>query len=146
MNINEVPQEGNATLAGVRKAVYARDENGQMVAVASQGWEVEEIVTLQAVDALKEQAAVALAAAIAGVSSPLEYWMYEKRMDIGVLAQSTGLWQWSVRRHLQPARFAKLSQKLLNVYADALGISIGQLQSLPVTSIPMKSSPVTSLS
>ncbi|MES2673028.1 MAG: hypothetical protein V4660_02255 [Pseudomonadota bacterium] len=132
MNINEVPQEGNATLAGVRKAVYARAENGQMVAVASQGWEVEEIVTMQAVDALREQADVALASAIAGVSSPLEYWMYEKRMDLGVLAQSTGLWQWRVRRHLQPARFAKLSPKWLSVYADALGITVAQLQSLPV--------------
>lgn len=134
MNINEVPQEGNATLAGVRKAVYARAENGQLVAVASQGWEVEEIVTMQAVDALREQADVALASAQAGVSSPLEYWMYEKRMDLGVLAQSTGLWQWRVRRHLQPARFAKLSAKLLSVYADALGISVAQLQSLPVKS------------
>ena len=132
MNINEVPQEGNATLAGVRKAVYARAENGQMVAVASQGWEVEEIVTMQAVDALKEQASVALASARAGVSSPLEYWMYEKRMDVGVLAQSTGLWQWRVRRHLQAESFSKLSPKLLNIYADALGMSIAQLKSLPV--------------
>ena len=131
MNVHEVPQEGNATLAGVRKAVYARADNGQMVAVASQGWEVEEIVTMQAVDALKEQASVALASATAGVSSPLEYWMYEKRMDISVLAQSTGLWQWRVRRHLQPIGFNKLSQKLLSIYADALGISIDQLKSLP---------------
>ena len=131
MNVHEVPQEGNATLAGVSKAVYARADNGQMVAVASQGWEVEEIVTMQAVDALKEQASVALASATAGVSSPLEYWMYEKRMDISVLAQSTGLWQWRVRRHLQPIGFNKLSQKLLSIYADALGISIDQLKSLP---------------
>jgi hypothetical protein len=136
MNINEVPQEGNATLAGVRKAVYARAENGQMVTVASQGWEVEEIVTLQAVDALKEQASVAWVSAQAGVSSPLEYWMYEKRMDPGVLAQSTGLWQWRVRRHLRATGFAKLSQKLLNVYADALGLSIEQLKSLPVKPLP----------
>ncbi len=131
MNIHEVPQEGNATLAGVRKAVYARADNGQMVAVASQGWEVEEIVTMQAVDALKEQASAALVSAKAGIGSPLEYWMYEKRMDLGLLAQSTGLWQWRVRRHLQPLGFAKLSQKLLSVYADALGISIDQLKSLP---------------
>ena len=131
MNINEVPQEGNATLAGVRKAVYARAENGQLVTVASQGWEVEEIVTQQAVDALKEQANAALARAKAGLSTPLEYWMYEKRMDITVLAQSTGFWQWSVRRHLQPARFTVLSNKVLGTYADALGISIDQLKSLP---------------
>ncbi len=131
MDINDVPQEGNATLGGERKAIYARNEQGQMVTVASRGWEVEEIVTQQAVDALKEQASAALQRARAGLSSPLEYWMYEKRMDIAILAQSTGLWQWRVRRHLQPMQFAKLSGKLLNIYADALGIDVAQLTSLP---------------
>lgn len=131
MDIDDVPQEGNATLSGLRKAVVARDENGQMVTVASFGWEVEEIVTQQAVDALKQQASAALTRAKAGLSASLEYWMYENRMDIVVLAQSTGLWQWRVRRHLQPARFARLSDKLLNIYADALGMHIEQLKSLP---------------
>ena len=131
MKVNEVPQEGNATLAGVRKAVYARAEDGQMVTVASQGWEVEEIVTQQAVDALHELADATLVRAKAGASSPLEYWMYAKRMDLLVLAQSTGLWQWRVRRHLQAARFATLTPKLLSIYADALGMSIAQLKSLP---------------
>jgi hypothetical protein len=57
--------------------------------------------------------------------------MYEKRMDIAILAQSTGLWQWRVRRHLQPAHFAKLSNKLLEKYAEALGMTVDQLKSLP---------------
>jgi hypothetical protein len=131
MDINDVPQEGNATLSGLRKAVYARDEKGQIVPVASRGWEVEEIVTQQAVDALKEQADATLARARAGLSSPLEYWMHEKRMDVALLAQSTGLWQWRVRRHLQPQRFNKLSDKLLSIYAEALGMRIDQLKSLP---------------
>lgn len=131
MDINEVPQERNATLAGVRKAVYARAADGSMVAVASQGWEVEEIVTQQAVDTLKELADAALVRAKAGQSSSLEYWMYAKRMDLIVLAQSTGLFQWRVRRHLQPARFAALSPKLLAIYADALGLSVEQLKALP---------------
>ena len=130
MDIDDVPQEGNATLSGLRKAVYARDEKGQIVAVASRGWEVEEIVTQQAVDAMKEQANAALARVKAGLSSPLEYWMLEKRMDVALLAQSTGLWQWRVRRHLQPQRFNKLSDKLLNTYAEALGMRVDQLKSL----------------
>lgn len=131
MFIGDVPQEGNATHSGVRKAVYARDEHGQIVSVASRGWEVEEIVTQQAVEALKEQASAALNRAKAGLSSSLEYWMYEKRMDIAILAQSTGLWQWRVRRHLQPIRFANLPDKLLNIYAEAFGMQIEQLKSLP---------------
>jgi hypothetical protein len=131
MNIDEVPQEGNITFGGGRKAVYARNKQGQIVTVASAGWEVEEIVTMQAVDILKAQAAEALSRAKAGLASPLEYWMYEKRMDVIVLSQSTGIWRWRVRRHLRPEIFAKLSPKLLDMYADALGLSTEQLQSLP---------------
>jgi hypothetical protein len=131
MDIDDVPQEGNVVLSGLRKAVYARDEHGHMVTVASKGWEVEEIVTQQVVDSLKQQASAALARAQTGQSAPLEYWMYERRMDIAILAQSTGLWQWRVRRHLQPARFAKLPNKVLGKYADALGMTIDQLKSLP---------------
>lgn len=131
MDVNEVPQEGNAVLSGQRKAVYARDDHGNLVTVASKGWEVEEIVTRQAVDALKEQAAAALGRAKAGQSASLEYWMFEKRMDVTLLAQSTGIWQWRVRRHLQPARFAKLPDTLLAKYADALGITVDQLKSTP---------------
>lgn len=131
MRINEVPQETNVILAGERKAVFACDENGMMVTVPCRGWEVEEIVTQHAVDALKQQASAALVQAKAGICSPLAYWMYEKRMDEVVLAQSTGLWRWRVRRHLQPQHFAKLPDRLLHVYAQALGLPIETLKSLP---------------
>jgi hypothetical protein len=131
MLVNEVPQEGNATLAGVRKAVYACDDQGHIVNVACKGWEVEQIVTQQAVDLLKVQENAALLRAKAGLASPLEYWMYAKRMDVTLLAQSSGLWKWRVRRHLQPARFARLSNRLLCQYADALGMHIEQLKLLP---------------
>ncbi len=131
MELNEVPQDNNATLGGYRKGVYARDANGRLVLVASSGWEVEEIVTSQAVDQLNEQAAAARTRCIAGKSSPLEYWMYAKRMDLELLAQSTGLWRWRVRRHLQAARFALLPEPLLQRYADALGMNTQQLRQLP---------------
>jgi hypothetical protein len=131
MRVNEVPQEINPILEGGSKAVFARDENGRMVTVPCPGWEVEAIVTQHAVDVLKQQAQAALVAARAGTTSPLTYWMYEKRMDETVLAQSTGFWRWRVRRHLQPQHFAKLPAHILQVYADALGLKIDTLKSLP---------------
>jgi hypothetical protein len=131
MRVNEVPQETNAALAGIRKAVYACDENGVVVTVPSLGWEVEEIVTQHAVDAIKQLASVTLANAKAGMCSPLAYWMYEKRMDEVVLAQSTGIWRWRVRRHLQSRHFAKLPDRILHIYAEALGLPIDTLKSLP---------------
>ena len=131
MDVRDVPQEGNVTLEGHRKAVYARDAAGKIVAVGSAGWEVEEIVTLQAVEVLREQAKAARSRAEAGLSSPLECWMYARRMDLPLLAQSTGIWQWRVRRHFRPEIFKKLGDSLLSRYAEALGISIAQLKSLP---------------
>lgn len=131
MDIDEVPQDNNRTLGGYRKGVYARDASGRMVLVASSGWEVEEIVTSDAVEQLNEQAAAARKRVEAGLSSPLEYWMYARRMDLSLLAQSTGVWRWRVRRHLQAAHFAKLPPLLLQRYADALGISSETLRQLP---------------
>ncbi|MDP5240946.1 hypothetical protein Q9Q94_15495 [Uliginosibacterium sp. 31-16] len=131
MDIDQVPQEENRTLGGHRKAVYARDASGKMVLVASKGWEVEEIVTVQAVDVFHAQAEAARQRAEAGQSAALEYWMYARRMDVEMLAQVTGLWQWRIHRHLRPAVFARLSPKILARYAEALGLPAEQIRCLP---------------
>ncbi|MEJ8853952.1 hypothetical protein WKW79_05200 [Variovorax robiniae] len=131
MDIDAVPQEGNATLNGHRKLMYARDASGHTVTVGSRGWEAEEIVTTHAVDALVAQAEDARARVLAGAAAPLEFWMYERRMDVALLSQTSGFWQWRVRRHLQPTHFAALSPSQLARYADALGLSVEALKRLP---------------
>ncbi len=131
MDLDAGPQEGNTTLGGHRKAVYARDDQGRIVITPSRGWEVEEIVTSHAVDALQAQADAARARVLAGHASPLEYWMYACRMDVALLSQTSGFWQWRVRRHLQPAHFAHLSPAQLSRYADALGKTVDQLRQVP---------------
>lgn len=131
MDLDAVPQEGNATLGGHRKAMYARDTAGRLVLAPSRGWEAEEIVTSHAVDALLAQAEAARQRVQAGTASTLEYWMYACRMDVPLLAQSSGTWQWRVRRHLQPARFARLDAAQLTRYAEALGVPVGDLVRLP---------------
>lgn len=131
MEIHEVPQEGNRTLAHHRKAVYARDASGRVVIVPSRGSEVDEAVTLQAVERLEGLADEARSRAVAGQTSALEVWMWTLRMDVPLLAQVTGLWQWRIRRHFRPAVFARLSPRLLARYAEALGITPEQLKTLP---------------
>lgn len=128
MNEQDVPQEGNRTLDGHRKAVYARGADGRLRLVASAGWEVEEIVTRQAVEDLERLAADALARCRAGLASPLEVHMHRARMDVPLLAQATGFWQWRVRRHLRPEVFRRLSPALLARYAEALGMTADRLQ------------------
>jgi hypothetical protein len=131
MDIDAVPQEGNTTLGGQRKALYARDANGRIVIAASRGWEAEEIVTSHAVAGLLARAEAARERVAAGLASPLEYWMYARRMDLALLAQTSGFWQWRVKRHLRPEGFAKLSTGQLQRYAHALGLSPAALRQLP---------------
>ncbi|MBV2193342.1 MAG: hypothetical protein KUL81_08395 [Azonexus sp.] len=125
---SEVPQEGNSTLGGHRKAMYARGTDGKLHIVQSAGWEVEEIVTKQAVDDLLRLTEEARQRVLAGLTSPLEYHMYRVRMDVPLLAQASGIWQWRIRRHFRPAIFAGLSASLLATYADAMGMAVEQLK------------------
>jgi hypothetical protein len=123
MRDTDVPQEGNAVLEGHRKAVYAVGADGKLRIVESRGWEVEEVVTRQAIEDLERRAEEARRRFRAGESSPLEYHMYRARMDVPLLAQVTGLWRWRIRRHFRPAVFARLPQRLRQRYADALGVT-----------------------
>ncbi len=131
MDISEVPQEGNRTLGHHRKALYAKDANGRLVLVASRGSELDEIVTLQAVERLNAFAEAARLRCQAGQTAPLEVWMWTRRMDPPLLSQVTGIWQWRIRRHFRPHIFARLSPALLQRYAQALGLRSEQLQQMP---------------
>src|SRR4051812_49260138 len=130
MRERDVPQEGNATLAGHRKAMYAVGDDGKLRIVPSRGWEVEETVTRQALEDLERRAHEARERARAGRGSPLEYHMYRARMDVPLLSQTTGLWRWRVKRHLRPGAFERLPATLKSRYADALGVPVEVLGKL----------------
>ena len=127
MRENEVPQEKNQALNGERKAVYAIGEDGNYKTVASDGWNAEEIVTLQAVEEFERLADEALERAKSGSSSMLEYHMYNNRMDISLLSQTTGFFQWTIKRDFNPAKFAKISKKRVALYASVMGIELDEL-------------------
>ncbi len=131
MDVNDVPQEGNRTMGGHRRAMYAKDKDGRMVIVPSRGGEVDETVTLQALDRINDLTEEARVRVLSGKSSPLEYWMYAQRLDLPQLSQVSGYWQWRIRRHLRPEIFAKLPEKVLQNYAWVMGITIDQLRKLP---------------
>ncbi len=131
MEAKKVPQDNISTYANNSKAVYATDENGEYSVIASTGWEVEEEVTKQALNEFERQALEAYELVQKGEKSPLYYHMFSQRMDLMVLAQSVGWFQWRVKRHFSPQAFAKLSSAKLAIYSDALGVSIKQLTLLP---------------
>ena len=131
MRSREVPQDDNRMHPGERKLAYAVDDQGRYVRVASTGWQVEEFVTGMALDEFAEAAREAWERARAGRASPLEVHMYARRMDVQLLAQTTGRFQWTVRRHLKPAVFARLKPAVLERYAAVLGLSVDALRRLP---------------
>jgi hypothetical protein len=131
MKRNEVPQQNAKAFMGHCKLLYALDENGHYIRAPSSGWEAEEIVLDQAIAEYEHQAADAWRRARLGQTSALEYHMYRARMDLVLLAQSTGYLKWRVRRHLKHGIFQKLSSKRRQRYGEALGMTPEQLDTLP---------------
>ncbi len=131
MEQDMVPQDNISTYADNKKAVYATDRSGNYNVIASSGWEIEEEATLQAVREMERLAREAYVLAARGEYSPLFFHMYNRRMDIQVLAEATGLFKWRIKRHFKPVVFDRLSEKILARYSDALGISRQKLCSLP---------------
>lgn len=106
MKQDAVPQDNSYTYGGHRKLLYAVDEQGEYVGVPSTGWDVECAATDAALDWLAQQRERAWQQAEAGDVSPLMYYMCYRRMDVALLAQTTGLLQWQIRRRLRPRVYA----------------------------------------
>ena len=56
--------------------------------------------------------------------------MYRYRFDLQTLAQTTGFWQWQIKRHFKPSIFEKLSDNVLAKYAEAFGVSTSTLKTI----------------
>lgn len=132
MREDEVPQDENMTYHGEKRALYATNSKGEYEVVASSGWAVEEEATKQAVAELERLADEAYDACLEGRVSPLEFHMYDKRLDLLSLSQATGLFQWRIKRHFKVSIFKKLSEKMLFRYAEVMGITTAELQQLPL--------------
>jgi hypothetical protein len=134
MKIKEVPQDDIKTFRGYgTKTVYAVDENGQYTRVSTSGWDAEEVVLRDVVNDFEKAAQEAKARAMKGEASPIEYFMNKYFMDVPALAAGMGLARWRVKRHLNPGVFNKLSDKLLQRYADFFQVDIGTLKKFKET-------------
>lgn len=129
MKIKDVPQDNNKTYQGHgTKAVYAIDESGSYAKATTSGWNVEEVVLRDVLADFEQLAADAKQRVMEGKSSPIEYFVYKRYMDIPALAQGMGIARWKVKRHLKPKIFKKLSDSMLQRYADLLRIELRHLK------------------
>lgn len=130
MKIDEVPQDQSKSYDGNTKVIYAADEQGHYRAVSSSGWAVEAYATEMAIAALAAELSRARDQLARGEVSPIAVLMVEKRYDLAALAQTTGFWQWQIRRHCRPAVFNRLSPRQLQRYADAFNLSAEAIRAL----------------
>ena len=130
VNVDEVPQEGLPfkDRDKLRKLVYATDKDGNYTGIPSVGWEAENTVTEGAWIEVEEALQEVITDVRAGKLSPIAYYMHKRLMDLPLLAKYMGKWQWTVRRHMKPSVFAKLSPATLQQYADVFEVSVESLQ------------------
>lgn len=131
MKKDEVPQDkSNLESIKFRELCYAVDENGQYTTEKSTGWTPKTIALDNAIEIINERTENAKQRVLNNTTSPIEYYMELHKMDLPILASYVGLWKWRVKRHFKPKVFNKLSQKMLQRYADVFDISIDQLKNI----------------
>lgn len=129
MEKEKVPQDkSNLTKNNVKELLYATDENGEYTTTLSTGWEPKTIALSNSIDEINERIAEAKLQVEIGEVSPICYYMEVNKMDLTILASYVGMWKWRVKRHFNPTVFAKLSDKILQKYADTFEISVDELK------------------
>lgn len=130
MNINEVPQDKESFKgkSDVRKLIYATNADGSYTSVNSEGWEVENLATTQAWEAVLEDLQETEQKVKAGLLSPIPYFMQKNLMELPILASYMGKWKWQVKRHFKPSVFRKLNNKTLEKYCSVFNITLSELK------------------
>lgn len=128
MKDKEVPQDDANMLRGkFREPVYSVDKDGNYTTVKSVGWDPKNAIMQQAWDYINEKVEETRAKVLNGQLSPIAYYMEKNIMDVNLLSKYMGLWKWTVKKHMKPKYFNKLSAKHLSQYADIFNISTEQL-------------------
>ncbi len=128
MKKNEIPQDDGYLGKIAKEVTYAVDDEGKYTIGQSTGWSVKEEANDVAWQSFERQIQEAKEKVLNGQASPIFYWMQKRMMDVGIVAQYTGFWKWTVKRHFKPSSFKKLSDEKLKKYAEIFEISIEELK------------------
>ena len=128
MKTNDVPQDDANMLQGkFKEPVYSIDADGNFTTVPSVGWDPKNEVMKEAWDIVNEKIEHAKQEVLAGKKSPLAFYIEKNIMDIKLVASYMGMWRLTVKRHLKPKNFNKLSDETLRRYAEVFNITVEQL-------------------
>ena len=130
MKKQDVPQDMSALGKITKEVCYATDETGKYTTQLSNGWDVKITALDKAWEEIEDRVKIAKQKVLNGEASPLLFFMEKGLMDIKLLAEYTGFWQWQVKRHLKPDGFKNLSDKKLQKYAEVFNVSVDDLQNM----------------
>ena len=132
MKKEEIPQDNGALNKLTKEVVYAVDNTGKYSAGLSTGWDIKTTALDAAWKDIEERVAAAKQKVISKQVSPLLYFMELRLMDLGIVAAYTGFWKWTIKQHMKPAVFDRLSNKKLQHYATAFNVSIAELKTMTI--------------
>ncbi len=128
MKKEDVPQDPSALVGVTRDVCYVKDANGKYTTDLSIGWDVKKQALDNAWDDIHERVKEAALKVKNGETSPVNYFMELKLMDLTLLSGYTGFWKWTIKRHFKPSVFKSLSESKLKKYAEAFDISVDELK------------------
>ena len=130
MKQNDIPQDPSVLDKFTKEVCYAVDESGNYVTALSRGWEVKASALGVTWQDIEKNVAAARQAVLKGEVSPVQYFIELRVMDLEIVSAYTGFWQWTIKRHLKPSVFNKLSVAKLQKYADLFEVSIEELKTM----------------
>ncbi len=128
MKKKDVPQDPSVLDNFTKEVSYAVDENGKYTTELSRGWEVKASALSVSWENIKERVESARQQVLSGQASPILFFLELRIMDIQTLAAYTGYWQWTIKRHMKPRVFEKLSQKRLEKYAEVFEVELDDIR------------------
>jgi hypothetical protein len=132
MKKDDIPQDLSALGKITKEVVYATDSSGKYTTGLSSGWDVKIEALNTAWSDIDKRIAEAKQKVKDNQASPIYFFMEYRLMDINILADYTGFWQWQIKRHLMPEVFKNLSDNKLKKYAEAFNTTIDDLKSMTV--------------
>ena len=130
MKKEDVPQDVSALGKITKEVCYATDSEGKYVTELSKGWDVKITALDKAWEDIDQRIEAARQKVLKGEASPLLFFIEQGIMDLSLLADYTGFWQWQIKRHLKPDVFKNLSDKKLQRYAEVFNISVDDLKNM----------------
>ncbi len=130
MKKEDIPQDDGALNKITKEVVYVVDNSGNYTTELSTGWKVKTTALDLAWEDIEQRIENARQKVINNEASPILFFMELRLMDIGIVAAYTGFWKWTIKQHLKPAVFKKLSAEKLKKYAEAFNISVEELKTM----------------